>query len=544
MNDAMVSTDMMKQKDEALDKKIEALRKKNEALMKRYQEVEEDKMKAEQEGMALQSRKGHTEDLSVTNKSTNLDLRVVMKHADPGVLPRDRSPREVTEPAKVVPCQFAVGRGKRRQLFVTMVGNNKGKRLVSEKLEPCFPHSEGRSLKTAEDEREGGVELFQRGKHSGPGSQNAEWPETQDQPDLSIPTSREEQLEYLRWKKEREEIDRERVARHKNSKGQWRRAWDMDKPQLARRRIKKMPFKTQWDEPRGNQYKSRDKRSRNVAVVGSKAKGKDRLTGRARRWDTHENSSHVQTSDSSLEAFLQELDALGYPEYENHSSNRGDAALSAEVPTGADRPTAEFCKAEGLKEPATLETISADGSLLLDGDCMSKEQAKTEASSPKGTEKRVRFSEELIQGSNDKTPNFSMEARGSSLKDASLCKTVGRDKVPETLSGSQDQEVPESPEKKLDEDEEDLIPLSAFETDLDNVLSPESRSEINVKASASSDNTPAWDQALGKNGTSRCTGISEEHIDPNLSVLGLDTTGSHSDQTTCTEKARENGKVV
>ncbi|KAG7215389.1 hypothetical protein INR49_022557, partial [Caranx melampygus] len=41
------------EKDAELDKRIEALRKKNEALVKRYQEIEEDKKKAEQEGIAV-----------------------------------------------------------------------------------------------------------------------------------------------------------------------------------------------------------------------------------------------------------------------------------------------------------------------------------------------------------------------------------------------------------------------------------------------------------------------------------------------------------
>ncbi|CAB1450045.1 unnamed protein product [Pleuronectes platessa] len=65
-------------RDVELDKKIEALRRKNETLMKRYKEVEEDKKRAEDDGMALQSCKGKAEDLTITiNKSTN-DSRVVV----------------------------------------------------------------------------------------------------------------------------------------------------------------------------------------------------------------------------------------------------------------------------------------------------------------------------------------------------------------------------------------------------------------------------------------------------------------------------------
>lgn len=47
------------EKDAELDKKIEALRRKNEALIRRYQEIEEDRKKAELEGVAVTApRKG------------------------------------------------------------------------------------------------------------------------------------------------------------------------------------------------------------------------------------------------------------------------------------------------------------------------------------------------------------------------------------------------------------------------------------------------------------------------------------------------------
>ncbi|XP_044161886.1 coiled-coil domain-containing protein 9 [Bufo gargarizans] len=38
-----------------------------------------------------------------------------------------------------------------------------------------------------------------------------------------------ERAEYVRWKQERDQIDQERLARHKKPTGQWRREWDLEK---------------------------------------------------------------------------------------------------------------------------------------------------------------------------------------------------------------------------------------------------------------------------------------------------------------------------
>ncbi|KAI2654068.1 Coiled-coil domain-containing protein 9B [Labeo rohita] len=234
---------MMKKehKDAELDKKIEALRKKNEALMKRYQEVEEDKKRAEQEGMSLHSRKGKPDDLTITiNKSSN-DQRVVTKRSGPAGL------RDGEQEKDLGSSVFSCGRGKRRQLLVTTPGNIKGKRVFGERKDRNRPVSPARLKSCAEEEQESNNT---RGKQRPPSTKRVtedntgkpdQWslcedpyvvPVTEAVADLNLVTSKEEQLEYLRWKKEREEIDRERVARHKNAKGQWRRAWDMEKTDL------------------------------------------------------------------------------------------------------------------------------------------------------------------------------------------------------------------------------------------------------------------------------------------------------------------------
>uniref|UniRef100_A0A8D0L8T8 Coiled-coil domain containing 9 n=1 Tax=Sphenodon punctatus TaxID=8508 RepID=A0A8D0L8T8_SPHPU len=53
MGSASLELKSKEEKDAELDRRIEALRRKNEALIKRYQEIEEDRKKAEQEGVAV-----------------------------------------------------------------------------------------------------------------------------------------------------------------------------------------------------------------------------------------------------------------------------------------------------------------------------------------------------------------------------------------------------------------------------------------------------------------------------------------------------------
>ncbi|XP_041928737.1 ribosome-binding protein 1 isoform X2 [Alosa sapidissima] len=453
-------TDMMKQKDEELDKKIEALRRKNEALMKRYQEVEEDKKMAEQEGMAPQSRK--SEDLSITINKTTEPRMVLKKAGTGGSSPQDK--RGGGEVADGGPTQFSMGRGKRRQLFVTMVGNNKGTRVVSESADPTPPRPGGRKS-SAEDEDENQVTESSRrgGRHgqsrkrtsqtqeegvrqegkaaveesrwlseSDPYYQDAEWPE-QPPADLTIPTSREEQLEYIRWKAEREQIDRERVARHKNAKGQWRRAWDLDKPQLvfsdnppgeAERpqsnrggRAPKRGSKSAG-ESQGHHGRGRDRKGKNPpAVVGSKAKGKERLTGRARRWDTKDMEGNKQFSETSLEEFLEELDALCDPD---NPSTDSKAPLDSD---GTAAATAANDEHNGVEiESITLDTKQADAaSRAPSGDYDAGKGGNPEVASPKGTEKKVRFSEGLVQGGHIQrnSNTVTAETKGSLLKGVS-----------------------------------------------------------------------------------------------------------------------------
>ncbi|XP_041325566.1 coiled-coil domain-containing protein 9B isoform X2 [Pyrgilauda ruficollis] len=340
------------QKDVELDKKILALRKKNEALIRRYQEIEEDKKRAEQEGMAVTSRRPKQDGLTITITKAHNDKRVV---SEKWGSPCPTSPgfgigSEEEEEEEEADHMFTFRMGKRMQLAVTMDNKAKGKRIVSEKRTESFP-GPGRVPDLSEEEMDHLV-AFRRGRRMqiaitmdnkekgeerrtaekrrsdsdrGPESEHSRKdggkPVQKSPGDVSFPMTGRERSEYIRWKRERDQIDLERLARHKNAKGEWRRAWDVEKsehmfeedfvkdgePALDNpsskkggRNARKFQHRSFPADGRGGGHHGvnvSDPGPKAVLAVSSRAKGKDRLTGRARRWDAKEGEDMSLVKD-------------------------------------------------------------------------------------------------------------------------------------------------------------------------------------------------------------------------------------------------------
>ncbi|XP_071354356.1 coiled-coil domain-containing protein 9B isoform X7 [Trachinotus anak] len=549
--------DMMPKRDHErdleLDKKIEALRRKNEALMKRYKEVEEDKKRAEEEGMALQSRKGKADDLTITISKSTSDSRVVVTKPFSGSSPAGKGQQEAgPDRGGEGPSQGA-GRGHRKQLTVTMAGK-KGKRVVSERPEKRLGPADVKS--PTDDGQTRRVESAGRGKqppHMTKRNTAAQEPESlQANTDLNIPTLKEEQEEYLRWKKEREQIDRERVARHKNAKGQWRRAWDMDKTEnmfsdkslpdrdwgpsgRGGRNARRGQPRANVDS-RGHEKRGKDKGAKNVLVMSSKAKGKDRLTGRARRWQANEEGENLQTSDTTLEEFLEELDALADVEVEDQKDQDSKTKLS---PSPDSLSTSE--EMSESTTPVSAATLREDAST----------HGQAEASSPRSLEKKVRFSEELIQGAHTKQSTGSQDSANSESRSQSSLKASSPKKNKHEVQGPQQ---PLESAKQDDDTPQDqgggppsppVAQQQASETECtikDSNPPTAPNSPPAEKACASLQEGPVQPVELAKCNISNTN--TEELIDSGLSVLSLESGETHPTHSTSSDKAREHGKIV
>ncbi|XP_016412479.1 coiled-coil domain-containing protein 9-like isoform X2 [Sinocyclocheilus rhinocerous] len=331
---AVVDLKTKEEKDAELDKRIEALRKKNEALVKRYQEIQEDKKKAEQEGIAVtttrkprphepesERRKTETENVTVTvdlskpvgEKRGVNDRKPAAHRGDQGPeeeesgRPHGESPPHRTGSGRLSrgghhsgrreprsnkgepwserqPQDGEGGEGPARSERSSRGGQRGGRggggtqggsgsdrkskeweekrrqniEKMNEEMEKIAEYERGQR---ADGEKNPIRNFLDDPRRSGPipetdrkeGSRRhvrnwggvdfdsvktgaeveKEWtnrrPSGKGSVDMTLSMTGRERAEYLRWKKEREQIDEERLARHRNATGQWRREWDAQK---------------------------------------------------------------------------------------------------------------------------------------------------------------------------------------------------------------------------------------------------------------------------------------------------------------------------
>lgn len=206
-----------------LNRKMEEMKKKSAELLRRHQLAEEDRRMAEEQGrsVTIKSQQTYTpmkgEILRAAEEERERKTKQQTSNSRPNSKKMDRPKVECSTgrddgPPPDPTCKFLADRHREGPF----ADASKGK-MFSRRHPRNFGGTDFRDVpKKIHDEKE---KLINH-------------PQTR-MADFTVYTTGKERRELAEWRKEREQIDRERLERQKNKEGNWKREWDQDKDELS-----------------------------------------------------------------------------------------------------------------------------------------------------------------------------------------------------------------------------------------------------------------------------------------------------------------------
>ncbi|XP_048474107.1 coiled-coil domain-containing protein 9 isoform X2 [Rhincodon typus] len=441
------------EKDAELDRRIEALRKKNKALMKRHQEIEEDRKKAEEDGVSVTNRKPKHE--------AEHERKWGAKETTMGVSDLSKSPVEkrsmnnkktVTSPRRSVdppgrrsgtsgPRQEATDRDRNQQSPGNRADRmtwgdhpNRSPRKISGHESPSGgrpgrgelggrarrgraggggPDGAGRGLGSAsqqerrvkewEEKRRQNIEKMNEEMEKiaeYERSQMGRWSGSKGSVDMTMSMTGRERAEYVRWKKEREQIDQERLERHRNAMGQWRREWDAEKTESM---FKDNPVPTVSAEGRSMRDDRRPPKPPTISDYIPAARSKDPKRGKEKR--ENKNYSMHDNRWETCEAECEQKQIIEQEKEEELKEKPAQVQSEGKVDVG--EPPADEVDDEDEWEDASDDEEEIVGEDLSDNEDELKETKELEENEKKdvaGITEEVAKGAEVVQ-----TPSRSPE---------------------------------------------------------------------------------------------------------------------------------------
>ncbi|XP_071962474.1 uncharacterized protein [Antedon mediterranea] len=184
----------------------------------------------------------------------------------------------------------------------------------------------------------------------------------QAQNSTEISMTGKERKRYENWKKERDEIDEQRMARHKSSSGEWKREWDKAKTGNCQNDRKAKPTKGRFVNT-GNEKEE-------ASLCWGRGRGRGRGVKNEMKYSKI-GIANKQKMEEEIRQGIVETDSLNIPQASidsTHGTGNG-TSKSDDILKGTDHKTVIFQDAEvSLKESENVTKVAEEIPPLQDID--------------------------------------------------------------------------------------------------------------------------------------------------------------------------------